>query len=156
MRQLVACWIVLLGSAGLPAQEAKEAPPAKRYGVEPDLNTYPQKTPQIALASILKAIERQRFDYLLAQLAEPRFVDERVKRFNGNFDEVVKETATKLTGNPEAVKEMYRFLREGNWEVGDTTASAQLKEVKDRRLFLRKLNGRWYLENRQTADTPAK
>ncbi len=44
MPQLVACWIVLLGTAGPPAQEAKAAPPAECYVVEPDLQNFSLKT----------------------------------------------------------------------------------------------------------------
>ena len=55
---------------------------------------------------------------------------------------------TRLANRPVAVKEMARFLKEGQWEVSDAAATAQLKDVKDRRLFFRKLDGRWFLENR--------
>src|SRR5438552_17204398 len=54
--------------------------PAARYGIAPDLKTFPQATAKEALASVLKAVEAKRFDYLVAQLADPEFVDDRVKR----------------------------------------------------------------------------
>lgn len=156
MRGSGAFGLALLGVACLAAQGTREAPPAKRYGLEADLHAYPQKTPQETLASVLTAIARQRFDYMLAHLADPQFVDERVKRLNGNFDEVVKETTTKLTANPETVKDLWSILKEGEWEVRETTAAAQVKNLKDRRVFLRKFQGRWFLENRQQPEAPGK
>jgi len=131
------------------AQDAKEGKLAKRYGIEVDLEIYPQGTPKEALASVLKAIERKRIDYLLAHLADPEFVDMRVRVLGGKFEELVKETTAKLAADPTAVKELGRFLREGQWEGDDATASAQLKDVKERRVYMRKLEGRWFLENRQ-------
>src|SRR5947209_5976667 len=50
----------------------------KRYGLDVNPGFYPQKTPQEALLSIAKAIESRRLDYLLAHLADPRFVDDTV------------------------------------------------------------------------------
>src|SRR5947209_8610640 len=56
-------------------QTSQEKPPAKRYAVEPDLDTFPQTTPKDTLASAMRAVQRDRVDYLLAQLADPEFVD---------------------------------------------------------------------------------
>src|SRR5438445_6488726 len=50
----------------------------KRYGFDVNLNLYPQKTPQEALLSIAKAVDNKRVDYVLAHLADPRFVDDAV------------------------------------------------------------------------------
>jgi hypothetical protein len=149
-------WLGTLGlvTVSLVAASAQDpgALPAKRYGVYVDLRRYPQGAPKETLASVLAAIDQKRFDYLIAHLADPDFVDERVKQLKGNFDEVVGEARMKYTDNPEAVKLLQRFLKEGEWEGGEgNTASVQLKDVKDRRVFFRKVDMRWYLENRQKA-----
>lgn len=148
MRWLTA---LALGMAFVPAASAQDAgsPPPRRYGVILNLGRYPQATPKETLASILEAIDNHRLDYVLAQLTDPNFVDERVKRLGGNFDELVKETRTKLADNSDAVKELRRFLKEGEFNAADTTATATLKDVKDRMVFFRKIENRWYLENRQ-------
>src|SRR4051812_8174040 len=78
----------------------KKIPP--RFGVEVDFDRFPQATPKEALRSVLKAIEARKFDYLLAQLAEPTFVDKRVKELGGRFELMVKETAQKLDADPES------------------------------------------------------
>ncbi len=125
------------------------APGGDRYGVAPDLKTYPQATPKEALASALKAAEAGRFDYLAAQLADPGWVDERVKRlYGGRFAEQVEDTRARL--GPATLKQLRRFLTDGAWSEDQETASARLKDVPDRRVYLRRVGDRWYLENRDT------
>lgn len=146
----VAVWlltgvVVLAGDRALALQQ----PTATRYGLEPDYVNYPQKSPKEALASVLRAIDQRRIDYLLAQLTDPAFVDQRVKALNGGFAELVRETTAKLGDDPLAVKELRRFLREGEWDEGGDAATVKLKDVKGRAVFLRKVNERWFFENRQ-------
>jgi hypothetical protein len=120
---------------------------AERYGVAPDLKAYPQATPKEALASALKAAESGRFDYLAAQLADPVWVDERVKRlYGGRFEGQVEDTRARL--DPFSLKLLRRFLSEGDWNEQGERASARLKDVPDRRVYLRRLGDRWYLEHR--------
>jgi hypothetical protein len=126
-----------------------------RYGVAPDLAAYPQKTPQEALASVAKAAEEKRFDYLVAQLADPAFIDDRVRRvYGGRFDQQVEETRVKL--DPAAVKLLRRFLKDGEWKVAGGRASARLKDVPDRAVFLREAGDRWYLEHRYAPEPAPK
>jgi hypothetical protein len=153
MHRVFALWIVLVCIVGVSAQEANTPP--RRYGIETNLRDYPQETPKETLASVLRALERGRINYLLAHLTDPAFVDKRVKEiYGGNFDELVRETTRKLSDNPAVVKELRRFLKEGEWEGGDNTASAKLKDVKERQVFFRKIGRRWYLENRQRPEPP--
>jgi len=153
MRLGVALYLTMLYVPALPAQAVKDDLPPSRYGVIENLTRYPQADAKQAFASVLKAIEDQRFDYLLAHLAEPQFVDDRVKQvYGGKFDELVRETRTKLTDNPATVKELERFLKEGEWQDSKGTATATLKDVKDRGLFMKKIGERWYLENKQKAE----
>jgi hypothetical protein len=155
MNRVFVLSIVLVWVVGVSAQAPKEAPP-RRYGIEANLRDYPQETPKEALASVLRAIERGRINFLLAYLADPAFVDNRVKVvYGGDFEELVRETTTKLANNPNAAKELERFLKEGEWEGGESSAGAKLKDVKDRQVFFKKIGPRWYLENRQKPE-PAK
>jgi hypothetical protein len=41
-----------------------------------------------------------------------------------------------------------RFLADGAWSEDQGTAVARLKDVPDRRVYLRRSGDRWYLENR--------
>ena len=133
------------------AQQAKQ-PPA-RYGIEADLDNYPQAEPKAALESVLKAIDKKKIDYLLAQLGDPQWVDNRVQKvYGGKFEEMVKETTTKLAADPTEIQELRRFLREGTWTENDAEARATLKDIPDHQVVLRKIEGRWYLEDQKKPD----
>ena len=136
----------LAGLCGLPAPARGNEKSLARHGVAADLESFPQATPKQALASVLKAVDLKRIDYLLAQLSDPGWVDERVKVYEGGFAELARETAGRL--DPPAVKKLTRFLKEGAFETLDGTAVVRLKDVKDRVVRLRKIDSRWYLESR--------
>ena len=82
-------------------------------------------------------------------MADPQFGDMRVKMLSGGFKELVSETRSRLAEDPVAVKELRRFLKDGQFEDGDGVATVRLKDVKNRAVFLHKIKDRWYLENRQ-------
>jgi hypothetical protein len=120
-----------------------------RYGVALDSKTYPQATPKETLASVLKAIADKKVDYLVAHLADPSFIDDRVKRvYGGKFAEQVEDTRGRL--DPFAVKQLERFAKEGKWDINKTEATVTVEEIKDRQVKLLKKDGRWYLANEQT------
>jgi|SRR5947209_1188879 len=153
MRKGFALFVCLVTTAVVVAQQDQDATPPRRYGVILNQQSYPQTDHKQALASVIKAIDKQRIDYLLAHLADPDFVDERVKEvYSGNFEELVKETTTKLRDNPTEAKQLERFLKEGDWDAKENTATARLKDVKDRQVFMKKAGKNWYLENRQKAE----
>jgi hypothetical protein len=144
--------ILLIGLLVVPAawaEPAKDAKPAAPFGIEADPAAYPQATAKDALASVLKVIDNKRIDYLLAQLADPKFVDERVKVYDGNFDTLVKETTEHLANDPTLLRDLKKFAKQGEWDVAETAASVFLKDNKDKRAYFRKIGSRWYLENRQ-------
>jgi hypothetical protein len=135
---------------------------AKRYGFDVNLSFYPQKTPKETLLSIGKAIENNRMDYLLAHLADPKFVDETVADYKNTirqgeekakvflaFDRLVNETTQYFLEDPTLVKELRRFALEAEWEGNESQAVGTLKEVQGRKVFLRKYEDRWFLENKQ-------
>jgi hypothetical protein len=145
--------VLCVGLVLVAASAAQQADAPKRYNIARNLDSYPQATPKEALASVLTAIENKRVDYLLAHLADPDFVDKRVREvYGGDFDELVKESTTKLHDSPAAVKELQRFLKEGEWESGEGTATAKLKDVADRQVTMKKIGDRWFLENQQKPD----
>ena len=111
MRIVSAALIFLISSAAL-ADDA----PAKRFGVEPDLKTFPQATPKETLASVLKAIEGKRADYIVAHLADPEFVDRRVKETG--HDELLSETTAKPS--------TFERSNDGT-STGETTSAARTR-----------------------------
>ncbi len=123
-----------------------EAKPGARYGVEPDLTTYPQDSAKATLDSVIKSADAGKFDYLVAQLADPSFMDARVKsRFDGRFAEQVQDTRARL--DPPALKELLPFLNDGEGTINKSEASMRLKDVSDHVAFFRDIDGRWFLEH---------
>ena len=158
-------WVIGLAAAlclvaGLHGQEKVEGQPEERFKVPVDLVRYPQGTPEQTIASIVKALKEQDLSYLMAQLADPKYVDTRVKELKTRyekgsdedrnlvaFDDLVKEVAKHLSDDPSLIRELRRFAKEGKW---DAAASAfVLPDLQSRRVFLKKLGERWFLENRQ-------
>jgi hypothetical protein len=131
------------------AQKKDDAPKA-RFGIEVDLDHFPQATAKDALRSFLRAADEKRFDYAAAQLAEPDFVDQQVKD-RGSFEKFVDVVRNQWSNDPESIKELRRFLSEGTWEESADTAAAKLKDVPARQVYLKKVGNRWYLEDRKKA-----
>ena len=116
-----------------------------RYGIVPDLKTYPQATAKQTLKSLFKAVESKRVDYVVAQLADPAFVDDRVKRlYGGLFEEQVEDTRARL--DPLTIKQLQRFLKDGNWQEEKDRVTVRLKDDQ-RRLYFKRDNGRWFVVN---------
>jgi hypothetical protein len=150
-------WIAIVATVGLlaaPAVAQKPDPLAtNRFGVEIDLDGYPQATAKDALRSVLRAADAGRFDYLVANLTDPAYADKQVKE-TGSFGKFVDVVKAKWANDPESVKELRRFVSDGNWEETGDTAVAKLKDLKSRQVYLKKIGNRWFLENRQKAQQP--
>lgn len=72
------------------------------------------------------------------------------------FRSLVKELELKLSEDPQAVKEMRKILRAPSpFAEADPVATATLPEIKGRTLYFKKVDGRWFLENRR-AEEPKK
>lgn len=110
MRPLAAL-AVALAVAGPALTQDKPVP--ARFDVLHNPELYPQGTPQEALASVLGAVSRERYDYLVAHLLDPEFVDGRVAAFQPYFDRVAGEQIT-ATGAGAALKgpDLDRRVRE--------------------------------------------
>ncbi|OWK36064.1 hypothetical protein [Fimbriiglobus ruber] len=196
MRKILAL-AVLLGAATITVGQQPDGPPPIRYAVGTNVETFPQTSARETLASVVRAIERNKADYLAAYLLDPVFVDARVAdrakliepavdrdlRAVRNaqrqkdvevrpeeklplepklFDIAVREEANRrafklvtkdvreyLIENPDTLKDLKRFLRDGVFTDAGESASVALKDVKDRQVFLKKIGTRWFIEDRQ-------
>jgi hypothetical protein len=163
MRNLVVvAALVLIVSAG-SGQTGDKGGGAKRYGVEPDTKKYPQGTPKDALGSVLKALGEKEIRYLLAYLADPEFVDKRVAAYSQQlgpklsqaqkkeqgFEKLVEKTTENFQDDPTKIKELQRFLKDGEWEEGAGEVVVKLKNVLARKVFLKKVDERWVLLDRE-------
>lgn len=137
----LAALLLLVG----PLPALADSLPRARHGIPPDPKTFPQAEAKQTLASVLKAAEQKKVDYLLAHLAEPDWVDARVKAYGGKFQELVAETRDHLTSG--ILKRLAKFLQEGDWRIEDDTAVVRLKNDRERVVRFRKKEGRWFLLN---------
>jgi hypothetical protein len=140
---------ILVVFAGPVTAQKKEPPPVPRYGIDADLEGFPQETAKSALGSVVRAIDARRYNYLAAQLADPDAVDKRVQELGGKFENYVKLVADRYTADPEAIRELRRFAADGDVNESGDAATVSHKEIKGRQVFLRKAGGRWFLEDRQ-------
>jgi hypothetical protein len=153
--------LLLLCVGAVVAQEGDEDKLARRYSIDVNEDIYPQKKPEEALKSVVKAIGAGHIDYLLAHLADPGFVDKKVAEYRGlykgketsrtvlAFDRLVSETTKHFRDDPLLVAELKRFANEGEWKTEDKLAAATAKSVPGRQVSMRKVQDRWFLENRR-------
>ncbi|MFL5241439.1 MAG: hypothetical protein ACJ8FY_04970 [Gemmataceae bacterium] len=118
-----------------------------RYGVQKNLKAFPQSSAKETLSSLIKAIEAKNVEYALAHLADPEWVDTRVKDYGGEFGVLLKESTGKLVDDPGALKLLRRFDKEGEWETEQNRAQVKLKEIADKSVYFRKIGDRWFMEN---------
>jgi hypothetical protein len=152
-------FLLALVGAGLAlsfaaAQDKADAPP-NRFQVTYDPGNYPQATPQEALGSVIKAIGRGRYDYLVAHLLDPTWVDNRLRSANITPDQLGKDVKAQLLEDPDLVKGLRRFLDEGEFGAGASQVTVRLKDVKDKQVYLRKVGTRWFMENRRQEEKGA-
>ena len=153
MRGLLSGLLCVCLASMAAAQEKKPGPPPARFGITPDLETYPQGTAKQTLQSIAKALDRKRIEYVLAHLTDPSFVDEKVDSLGGKFDVLVQQTADHLNEDPKKTQLFRKFLTAGEVTESGTTAKVTHKDAPGRQVTLRQIEGRWFIQNE---DTPEK
>jgi hypothetical protein len=65
-----------------------------------------------------------------------------------NFRHFTGVIRAKVADDPSHLKDLRRFLRDAEFQVAGDTATARVKDVKDRALYFKKVKDRWFLENR--------
>lgn len=71
------------------------------------------------------------------------------------FKQLLADIAEKLKDDPQAMKDMRKLLRDGEFAEADPVASVAHPDAKGRALYFKKTGDRWFLENKQ-ADEPKK
>jgi hypothetical protein len=72
-----------------------------------------------------------------------------------NARHFAQQMKQKLEEEPQNLKDLKRFAREGEFKDAGETSTVTLKDAKDRALYFKRIGGRWFLENRKE-DRPAK
>lgn len=132
-----------------------------RYGLDVAPNTFPQATPGEALKSVVTSFGLNRFDYAMAHLADPKFVDDRVAEYKKTlpgdeparellaFERLTREIREHYAKDPELLRELRTFAREGQWEEKDDVSVCSSKSIPARKVSFRKIGNRWYMLNGQ-------
>jgi hypothetical protein len=164
MRYLVILAFAVSASISDAQDDAKKkfVPEPSRFGFFVDDVLYPQKTPPEAMKSIVTAIDRKRVDYLLAQITDPTYVDYWVEQYKQDlplgkeegrrlvaFEKLTRETNLYYQNDPLIVRDLRVFAREAKWSDEGEVAVGTVDSIPARKIFLRKIGERWYLENRQ-------
>ena len=127
----------------LPAQAVKEI---GRFGIALDEASFPQNSPENLRKSLLKALDLDKIEYLLAHLADPLFIDKNIKEVHeGSFAKQVAETREKLKKGLKSPLES--LLKDGKLEVTAKSASLKDSTLKDFALSMKLENNKWYMEN---------
>ena len=71
------------------------------------------------------------------------------------FRQLIRDVEEKLLNDPQALKDLRKIMRDGAFTEEPGGVRATHPEVKDKVLFLRKIDDRFFLENRQE-DSPKK
>ena len=163
LRACLTILILTLSCLCSTAQDEKEKKkPPRRFGFDVDEITFPQQKPEDAMQSIAKAVDRKKIDYLLAHMVDPLHVDYWVDRYKESFtqgsdegkrllafDRLVRERTDYLQNDPLIARDLRIFAREAKWEVTEDLAIGTTEKVPARKVFLRKLGERWFLDNKQ-------
>jgi hypothetical protein len=153
--------LLTLTSFSIGQDEVKKKAPL-RFGFGYDDVTYSQQNPKDAMKAIVLAVDRKRVDYLLAQLADPGYVDYWVDRYQQDFmqgkeegrrilafERLVRETAQYYQDDPLIVKDLRVFAKEAKWAEAGESAVGTVDTIPARKVFLKKIGERWFLENKQ-------
>ena len=110
------------------------------------------------------ALDRKRLDYLLAHMADPAYVDYWVERYKVDFpkgkedgkrllgfDRLVRETNQYFENDPLILKDLRVFAKEAKWSESEDmkTAVGIVETIPARKVFLKRIGDRWFLENKQ-------
>ncbi len=71
------------------------------------------------------------------------------------YAKLVVDVRGKFTEDPTALKDLKRYLREGDVQIEGETAKITLKNAKGQGIFFKKVGERWFLEDRQVELKPA-
>lgn len=143
--------LLLIGGVLNGSVFAQTAP--VRHGIKQDLKTFPQDTPLAVKGSILKALETENFEYLIAHLIDPEFIDQRIaKSFEGKLENQVRETKGKLVGT-DLGNQLRMILKEGELTIKDTEA-VLIHPKLGNTLMVRfvKIEDLWYMDNRKSQE----
>ena len=70
------------------------------------------------------------------------------------YRQLVAEVRERFVEDPSYIRELQRYLRDGEVTLADTTAKMTLKAEKGKAIYFKKIGSRWFMEDRLT-EAPA-
>lgn len=146
-KRLLLLAVLTLGlapSIGQPQVGTQHQPALdQRYGIEVDPARYPQRDPQEAIRSVIRATEAGDIEYLLAHLLSPAQVDQKL----GGDMAALRDLAAKATRekSQRLIKALRTQLDEGIWTIHRSQAWAHASGVPE--LSLERIGHRWFMQN---------
>jgi hypothetical protein len=150
-------WMLTLGILVLSQPhllDAQEKEPPKRFDITANFQLYPQATPKELMGTLMKTIQKERFDYLVAHLMEPTFVDNRLATDRITPSQFSKVIQAKFKDQPELLRDLLKLLNEGEVEDSGDRAIVKHKDVKNHQVYLKKIEDRWFIENKIKDNKP--
>ena len=111
----------------------------------------------------LRAARQAQRDNPVAVAREERIPDDparfaeavRAEAARRAFRLVVRDMSATLTENPDHLRQLQRYLRAGAFVDAGEASSVTLPDVKGQGVFLRRADGRWFIEDRREPDAAA-
>jgi hypothetical protein len=63
----------------------------RRFGISLNTELYPQDSPKNTLSSLIRSLDKERYDYLVAHLLDPAYVDEQLRSAAPSFETAARE-----------------------------------------------------------------
>jgi len=89
MRLIVSFGLVLAVTPFAFAQQA--AKDEHRFGISLNTDFYPQDSPKNTMTSLIRALDKERYDYIVAHLLNPAYVDEQLRASAPPFENEARE-----------------------------------------------------------------
>lgn len=88
-------WLTSVATAQPKKDIVDPKEPPRRFGLRQFPELYPQDSPKNALYSVLRAMDKDRYDYLVAHLLEPGYVNEQLAIGYPLFEKQAREIVEK-------------------------------------------------------------
>jgi hypothetical protein len=89
MRLIVSFGLVLVVTPVAIAQQA--AKDERQFGISLNSDFYPQDSPKNTMTSLIRALDKERYDYIVAHLLNPAYVDEQLRAAAPTFENEARE-----------------------------------------------------------------
>jgi hypothetical protein len=103
-----------------------------------------------ATQAYYEKVAGQEFAAAGASLTSKELIDKsRDRAATLGYERLKRDISAKLLEEPDNIRDLKKFLRDGEVVESGDTAIITLKDVKDRAIYFKRIDGHWYMENRR-------